>query len=140
LGLGERARGALLGLAAGNALGVPTEFLGSSDAIRAAFPGGIRDIQPGSSANSPFDDDTAMTLLLAEELLEPQVNLERLAARWIEWMDTDGRGIGVQTRAALQHIAHTALHRPPRVDRPETGPSCAAFLWRSRRWARPRIS
>jgi ADP-ribosyl-[dinitrogen reductase] hydrolase len=45
-----------------------------------------------------------MTLLLAEELLEPQVNLERLAARWIEWMDADGRGIGVQTRAALQHI------------------------------------
>jgi len=104
LSLGERARGALLGLAAGNALGVPTEFLGSSDAIRAAFPDGIRDIQPGSSAASPFDDDTAMTLLLAEELLEPQVNLERLAARWIEWMDADGRGIGVQTRAALQHI------------------------------------
>ncbi|HET9293223.1 MAG TPA: ADP-ribosylglycohydrolase family protein [Gemmatimonadales bacterium] len=102
--LGERARGALLGLAAGNALGVPTEFLGSSDAIRAAFPDGVRDIPPVRQADSPFDDDTAMTLLLAEELLEPQLSLERLAGRWIGWMDSDGRGIGVQTRSALNHI------------------------------------
>lgn len=104
LSIAERARGALLGLAAGNALGVPTESLGRPDAIRAAFPGGLRDIRRADTPRSPFDDDTAMALLLAEELLAGDVDLERLAARWIEWMDTDGRGIGVWTRTALNHI------------------------------------
>jgi len=38
-----RARGALLGLVAGNQLGVPTEHLGTPAAIRAAYPDGVRD-------------------------------------------------------------------------------------------------
>lgn len=104
LPLVSRARGALLGLAAGNALGVPSEAMGRPEAIRAAFPGGLRDIRRADTARSPFDDDTAMALLLAEELLSGEVDLQRLAARWIEWMDTDGRGIGVWTRTALNHI------------------------------------
>ena len=36
----SRARGALLGLVAGNQLGVPTERLGTADAIRRSFPNG----------------------------------------------------------------------------------------------------
>src|SRR5256885_10267231 len=62
-----RARGALLGLVAGNQLGVPTERLGTAQAIRAAFPGGVRDLAP-APRGSAFDDDAAMTLLLAESL------------------------------------------------------------------------
>ncbi len=101
--LPSRARGALLGLAAGNALGVPTEFLGSAESIAARFPGGVRDILPGAA--EPWDDDLALSIGLAEELLEPEVNLERLATRWIDWMRGGGRGIGIWTRIALQHIA-----------------------------------
>jgi len=104
LPLVTRARGALLGHAAGNALGVPTEFLGGPEAIEAAFPGGLRDILRADTEASPFDDDTAMALLLAEELLAGDVDLERLARRWIDWMDADGRGVGVWTRTALNHI------------------------------------
>jgi ADP-ribosyl-[dinitrogen reductase] hydrolase len=102
--LAARARGALLGLAAGNALGVPAERLARPEAIRAAFPGGLTDIVRADTPASPFDDDTAMAVLLAEELLEGQVDLERLARRWIEWMDGDGRGVGIWTRTALNHI------------------------------------
>lgn len=102
--LPSRARGALLGLAAGNALGVPTEFLGTPEAIQRRFPGGILDIQPGAA--EPWDDDLALTVVLGEELLEPEVSLERLATRWIEWMRTDGRGIGIWTSIALTHIAN----------------------------------
>ncbi|MEZ4413449.1 MAG: ADP-ribosylglycohydrolase family protein [Gemmatimonadales bacterium] len=104
LTIAERARGALLGHAAGNALGVPTEFLGSPEAILAAFPGGVRDIIRRDTPESPFDDDVAMALLLAEELLTGDVDLERLAQRWISWLDADGRGAGVWTRTALNHI------------------------------------
>src|SRR5438067_194386 len=64
-----RARGALLGLVAGNQLGVPTEHLGTPAAIRAAYPDGVRDPATPPKA-SPYDDDAAMTLLLAESLAE----------------------------------------------------------------------
>ena len=102
--LAERASGALLAHAAGNALGVPTEFLHTPDAILAEFPGGLRDIVRRDTPESPFDDDVAMALLLAEELLAGDVDLERLAGRWIRWLDTDGRGAGNWTRTALNHI------------------------------------
>lgn len=101
--LASRARGALLGLAAGNALGVPTELLGTPQAIRDRFPDGITDILPGAA--EPWDDDLALTALLAEELLQPEVSLERLARRWIDWMERDGRGIGIWTRTALRHLS-----------------------------------
>ncbi|MEP6574281.1 MAG: ADP-ribosylglycohydrolase family protein [Gemmatimonadota bacterium] len=103
--LRARARGALLGLAAGNALGVPTELMGTPEAIRLSYPNGITDVQPRHSSKSPYDDDLAFTLLLAEELLEGDVDLRRLAHRWVEWMHRDGRGIGVWTATALSHIA-----------------------------------
>ena len=102
--LTSRARGALLGLATGNALGVPTEFLHTAAAIAAAFPDGLPEIIREDTADSPYDDDLALTLLLAEELLEPEVDLRRLSLRWVEWAEQDGRGIGVWTRTALRHI------------------------------------
>ncbi len=104
LTIAERARGALLGHAAGNALGVPTELLGRPEAILLEFPGGVRDILRRDTPASPFDDDVAMALLLAEELLAGEVDLERLAHRWIGWLDADGRGAGTWTRTALNHI------------------------------------
>ncbi len=102
--LAERARGALLGLVTGNALGVPTEPLLTPGAIATRFPGGLSEIQRCDTPESPYDDDAAMALILAEELLAPEVSLERLAGRWVTWMKTDGRGIGGWTRTALDHI------------------------------------
>jgi ADP-ribosyl-[dinitrogen reductase] hydrolase len=43
--------------------------------------------------------------------LQPEVNLERLAVQWVEWRQTDGRGLSHWTRAALDHIA--THHSPP---------------------------
>jgi len=103
--LAERARGALLAHACGNALGVPTEFHHTPEAIAASFPGGLAEIRREDTPASPWDDDVAMTVVLAEELLEAEVDLERLARRWVEWARTDGRGIGLWTRTALEHIA-----------------------------------
>ena len=102
--LPERARGALLGHAAGTALGVPTEFLGTPEAIAKEFPGGLRDIRRRDNPASPWDDDVAMAVHLAEELLEAEPDLERLSKRWVAWMEEDGRGVGGWTRTALLHF------------------------------------
>jgi len=99
-----RARGALLGLVAGNQLGVPTERLGTAKAIRAAYPGGVRDLAPPPKG-SAFDDDAAMTLLLAESLVERgDFDARDVAERWVKWMRVDGRGIGLTTQRALKQI------------------------------------
>lgn len=100
----QRARGALLGHAAGNVLGVPTEFLGSPEAIHQRFPAGVRDVIRQDNEYSLYDDDVALTLILAEELLEQDVDLHRLAMKWADWADQDGRGVGVWTLRALRHI------------------------------------
>jgi ADP-ribosyl-[dinitrogen reductase] hydrolase len=91
-------------LATGNALGVPTEFLGTAARIAQAFPGGVHDIQRTDRPDSPYDDDLALSVMLAEELLEEEIDMRRLALRWVEWAERDGRGIGRWTRTALRHI------------------------------------
>ncbi len=100
----SRARGALLGLVAGNQLGVPTEHLGTPDAIRKAFPNGLHDLAPPPK-NSPYDDDAAMTLLLGESLLACKgFDAADVARRWVKWMKVDGRGVGITTKRALTLI------------------------------------
>src|SRR5258708_24424952 len=103
-GVVTRARAALLGLVAGNQLGVPTETYGTPEAIQAAFPTGPVD-PPPPPKGSPYDDDAAMTLLLGESLVERgDFDASDVAQRWVKWMKVDGRGIGVQTRRALRLI------------------------------------
>src|SRR5205809_758161 len=100
----SRARGALLGLVAGNQLGVPTEHMGTPAAIRDAFPNGVLDLMPPPK-NSPYDDDAAMTLLFGESLLASKgFDAADVAKRWVKWMKVDGRGIGNTTKRALTLI------------------------------------
>ncbi len=96
----NRYRGALLGLAAGNALGCPVEGF-TAGQIRSLFPRGMREIPEGES-DKPWDDDVAQAIELAESLLaagifEPDDYLRRL----IRWMEESGRGIGIQTHRVL---------------------------------------
>jgi ADP-ribosyl-[dinitrogen reductase] hydrolase len=94
----------LLGLVAGNQLGVPTEHLGTPEAIRQAFPNGVVDLAPPPK-NSPYDDDAAMALLLGESLLASKgFDANDVAKRWVKWMKVDGRGIGMTTKRALTLI------------------------------------
>ena len=102
--LTERARGMLLGHAAGNALGVPTQGLGTATAIAMRWPDGVREVERRDTPDSPWDDDVALSVILAEELLTSPVDLRRIAERWAAWARLDGRGIGRQTRAALAHF------------------------------------
>ena len=84
-----RARGCLLGLAAGHTLGLPPELRGTPEAT----------------------GNLALALIQAEDLLEPEIDLERLALRWVKWRESDGRGLSPWTRIALDHVA--THHSPP---------------------------
>jgi ADP-ribosyl-[dinitrogen reductase] hydrolase len=99
-----RARGAMLGLAAGNQLAVPTERYATPQAIRVAFPNGVWDLAPPPD-RSPYDDDTALTILLAESLVDRgDFDAVDVARRWVDWMKRDGRGLGAITSQALRLI------------------------------------
>lgn len=102
--LTERARGMLLGHAAGNALGLPMQGLGTAATIAERWPDGVREVERRDTPDSPWDDDVALSMILAEELLTSPVDLRRIADRWAGWARGDGRGIGRQTRAALAHF------------------------------------
>jgi ADP-ribosyl-[dinitrogen reductase] hydrolase len=99
-----RARGVMLGHAAGNALGVPTEGLGTPEAIAARHPGGVTEILRADTPRSPWDDDVAMAVILAEELLRPGPDPREVARGWVRWMREDARGIGGWTAAALEYF------------------------------------
>jgi ADP-ribosyl-[dinitrogen reductase] hydrolase len=90
---------------------VPTGPLAIPERILAEFPGGVRDVHRADIPASPYGNDLAFTVILAEELLQSVIDLRRLAHRWLEWADRDGRGIDPWTRTALRHIRTTGA--PP---------------------------
>ena len=86
--LRDRARGALVGLALGDALGTANEFLkpGSFTPISKIVGGGKLDLLPGQ-----FTDDTSMALCLAHSLIRTSLvgsAADQLAA-YAEWLPPD---------------------------------------------------
>lgn len=107
ISLRDRYIGTLLGLACGDALGGPLEFL-SRDEIAARFPSGVTEfigggwlrLEPGE-----VTDDTEQALILAESLTDNGLDLERLAAGLIAWFRGGPKDIGNTTRIALEALA-----------------------------------
>ena len=85
-GVRDRVRGALVGLAVGDALGTTVEFQrpGSFDLVTDMIGGGVFGLEPGQ-----WTDDTSMALCLAESLVETggfdPVDQLRRYVRW--WRD-----------------------------------------------------
>jgi ADP-ribosyl-[dinitrogen reductase] hydrolase len=113
----DRFRGALLGLAVGDAVGTTVEFMapGTFPPVREMVGGGPFSLPPGA-----WTDDTSMALCLAESLVErrtfdPVDQLHRYV-RWYRdghWSST-GRcfDIGNATRAALERFEQTGEPYP----------------------------
>src|SRR5687768_2712184 len=84
----EQAAAILFGLALGDALGAPTEFLKLPQIKQQYGPRGIQ--APPNPAR--YTDDTQMTLALAEGLLDAGVDAEldlqmrKVGWRFVEWM------------------------------------------------------
>ena len=103
----DRAIGTLLGLAVGDALGGPLEFL-SADEIRARHGAPVRDyvgggwlsLQPGHGT-----DDTAMMLALARAAATPiGYDPRRALNAYLEWFRSSPPDVGATTRAALAGV------------------------------------
>jgi len=105
--LTDRCRGVLVGLACGDALGGPVEFMSPAD-IRAAHPGGVREFIGGGwlhLAPGEITDDTQMTRMLAESLaVHGALAMDDVAARFVDWMRSKPKDIGRTTRASLECV------------------------------------
>ncbi len=116
----ERYRGCLLGLAVGDALGVPLEFQrpGTFEPIQDMVGGGPFHLAPGE-----WTDDTAMALCLAESLIErrgfdPVDQLERYL-QWYREGHLSSRGYCFD----IGNTVRSALHRFERTRAPYCGPT-----------------
>ena len=87
-GVQERVIGALMGLAIGDALGAPVEYL-DAKTIATAHPKGVRDyIDQPSTGFRPGQgtDDTEMAFLVAASIIENgALNMDDLATRLVAW-------------------------------------------------------
>lgn len=102
--LKDRFRGCMVGLAIGDALGAACEGMKERQ-VREIY-GILRDYQttPYFDAGE-FTDDTCMALAIAESMIECEcVDTEVIADAFVEWMNKDGRGIGLLTLDALRMI------------------------------------
>ncbi|MDQ3766625.1 MAG: ADP-ribosylglycohydrolase family protein [Actinomycetota bacterium] len=100
--LGELYRGTLLGVAAGNALGIPAEGH-SRRSVERSFDGGPTEVDPSERA-APWDDDLAQSAVLAEALAEGELDPDDVARRFVAWGQANGRGIGHLTAEVLDEL------------------------------------
>ena len=98
-GLAERGRGALLGLACGNLLGLPVESWEREDIFN-DYPEGVVDIDP-QERHRRMDDDLAQAVELGESLLTGGDYIGDFARRLVRWRRENGRGIGSTTWAVI---------------------------------------
>ncbi len=107
----NRTRGALLGLAVGDAVGTVAEFRprGSFPDVTDMVGGGPFRLKPGE-----FTDDTSMALCLGASLVAKGFDLRDQMGRYVDWahngyMSSNGRcfDIGIATRGALQRFLET---------------------------------
>lgn len=95
----ERARGMMVGIGAGNLLGIPWEGK-SGSFIASRNPGGVTGIT--AREGYPDDDDLAQAILLAEGCIESgQLDVADLMRRFWAWGELNGAGMGGLTRAVL---------------------------------------
>jgi len=117
----DRARGALLGLAVGDALGAQVEFSprGSFPPVKEMLGGGPHQLPAGY-----WTDDTAMALHLASSIIERGgLDQQDVARRWVRWMEK-GEGssngvcfdIGCTTSRALLRFARSGEVSPAKDD------------------------
>ncbi|WP_336034353.1 ADP-ribosylglycohydrolase family protein [Halobacterium yunchengense] len=102
----DRARGILLGLACGDALGRPVEFKSASKI--SAEHGRLDEMIGHGTWNQPagtITDDTEQALCIAHSLVEQQTfDPADVADRFVAWYDTGPFDIGGMTRRALTRL------------------------------------
>ena len=102
----DRARGVLLGLACGDALGRPVEFASASEI--GADHGRLDEMVGHGTWNQPagtITDDTEQALCITRSLVEHQAfNPADIAERFVAWYDSCPFDIGGMTRRSLTRL------------------------------------
>ena len=101
----DRIRGALYGVAVGDALGAPLEFM-TAEEILAKYGAPVCEMVGGgwlSVVPGEVTDDTQMTLAVAEGIVEnPEMPIPTIGKRFIAWHDSRPKDIGNTCRMAIQ--------------------------------------
>ena len=114
--LQDRSRGLMVGLAAGNLLGIPCEGWPREE-IRLRWPGGVRDIE--AKPDYPDDDDLAQAVILAAASHGAQsLDADDLARRFWVWGEENGLGMGNATAKALARYGGSPPRRWASRNRP----------------------
>lgn len=99
----SRIKGALYGVAVGDALGGPVEFMAPEEIVRRhvcvadMIGGGWLHLEPGE-----ITDDTQMTLCVAEGIVEaPEAPIQAIGHRFIQWADSGPKDIGGACSASI---------------------------------------
>ncbi len=96
----SRFQGCLVGVAVGDALGMPVEGW-TKEQIRYRY-GTLRDMVDGLRPAGSVTDDTMQTLHLAESLIEvDHFDPDDFARRLLQWYRSDPFGIGIHTEQVL---------------------------------------
>lgn len=134
----DRFRGCLLGVAVGDALGMPVEGYTAYE-IESKF-GPVRDMMPAPEghfhsglAAGQFTDDTEETLLLAESMIESSgFSAERFSDKLRSWgslwtLDENlNRGIGFTTRSSVENMLAGTSWQESGLDIPTCGSAMRA--------------
>jgi ADP-ribosyl-[dinitrogen reductase] hydrolase len=103
----DRARGVIVGLACGDALGAPVEFE-SRETIEDRYPNGLRDFTSGGWMDvepGELTDDSLTMLALAESLARPgPADPDDFGQRLVAWAAGDPKDIGNTTRLAIDYL------------------------------------
>lgn len=112
--LNDRIAGALYGVAVGDALGGPLEFMSAEEIHRqhgwvtTMLGGGWLGLEPGETT-----DDTAMTMAVAEGIMElPDAPFQAIGARFIEWAKSGPKDIGGTCRSSIMEAIRIGGDRP----------------------------
>ena len=103
----DRISGSLVGLAVGDALGAPLEFM-PREVVRQQYPNGLREMIPSALWHKgEYTDDTETALLLSESLLSCGRFDSRDFARRIQRWAQNAKDVGAQMSRVIQRPSYT---------------------------------
>lgn len=111
----NRIAGALFGVAVGDALGGPVEFMSAEEIVRRyvcvsdMIGGGWLGLAPGE-----ITDDTQMTLCVAEGIVEaPDDPIQAIGSRFIAWANSGPKDIGGACASSIGYAKRLGGKTPP---------------------------
>lgn len=120
MNIGDGIRGAMYGVAVGDALGAPLEFM-SAGAIQKKY-GTVRDMLGGGWLNvapGEVTDDTQMTMAVAKGIaIRPDNPIEAIGRRFVKWAYDGPKDIGATCASSISKAVSLAKSKdsPTRLD------------------------